>query len=144
MALPPLSCQLRLLCRNICLSWRMGMDHPCCSLPAQAFFGHWPWEQTGTTLASHSWLLERPYKYLAVGWIHSYMESGKRKRRRRNNSTMKHSACGRVKRGEQPQRGAQHRMKAQLQDSCVLQWIISHVHQATVLLPGLFKWSSVI
>lgn len=73
---------------------------PCCSLPAQTFFGHWPWEQTDAPLLSHSWLLERPYKYLAVGWMYSYRESGERKRRRRNNSSLKRSACGRVKRRE--------------------------------------------
>lgn len=49
----------------------------------------------------------------------------------------------REKRGEQPRSRAQLSMKVQLQESCV-QWIISHAHQAMVLLAGLFERSSVI
>lgn len=80
----------------------MGMDHPSCFLPAQALFGHCPWKQTGVTLTSHSWILEKLYKYLAVEWICSYVESEETKRRR-NNCPLKHGTCGRVKREEQPQ-----------------------------------------
>jgi len=45
------------------------------------------------------------------GWLHGVHE---RKQRRRKNSPLQHSACGRVKRGEQPQSRAQRRMKVQL------------------------------
>lgn len=71
------------------------------------------------------------------------MKSGERKMRR-NHSCVKHSICGREKRGEQLQSRAQGRMKVQLQDCSVGQWIISHIHQAPVLLAGLFRKSSVI
>lgn len=108
MALPTLSCQLSLLCRNTCLSWGIGMDYPCCSLPAHTFFGHWLWKQIDGPLASQPWILERSYKYLAVRCIHSYTESVERKRRRKNNSLLKCRAC-KWREGSSP--GIEHRVE---------------------------------